>query len=197
MEEQNPEVAQALHEHFAHTLARSNPERHKVQDALAEANEPLFPTVDDGLVGYKAFECFRHRKGYPSVAAALALVRDWVLGAGCPMLTLGGPPGTGKTHLAQAAAFYLKDQGRTVLHRTEADLIGELMSRMSTKTTEALLQAVCQTPWLVLDDMGVATKTDWNESVFDRLINARYELAQAGLGSTMHHYQHRIQRPQR
>ena len=59
------------------------------------------------------------------------------------------------------------------------------MSRMRKKTTEALLEAMCRTPWLILDDMGVTAQTDWNQSVLDRLINARYELAQEGFGSTL------------
>ena len=189
---QSPETAEALRHHFAAILGQStdNKEdamdrREVVNEALAGADEALFPAVADGVIDGKGFAAFRGRKGYPSVAASLCLVSNWVLGGGCPMVTLGGSPGTGKTHLAQAAASALKNHGDTVIYRSEAELIGELMSRMKTKTTEALLQAVCQTPWLVLDDMGVATKTDWNESVLDRVINARYELAQVGEGSTL------------
>ena len=184
VEGQNPETAKALRNHFA-ALDRSNPERYNVQDALAEANEALFPTVDPGVVAGKGFNTFRSRKGYPSVAESLHLVSTWALGGGCPMLTLAGTPGVGKTHLAQAAASSLKTRERTVIYRSEAKLIGELMSRMQTKTTEALLDAVCRTPWLILDDMGVTTQSDWNQSVLDRVINARYELAQENGGATL------------
>ena len=184
VEVQNPETARLLRDHFA-TIDRSNPARPNVQDALAEADEYLFPAVADGVIAGKAFATFRPRKGYPSVSTSLCLVSNWVLGGGCPMLTLGGSPGTGKTHLAQAAASALKNRGRTVIYRSEAGLIGELMSRMKNKTTEALLEAICLTPWLILDDMGVATRTDWNQSILDRVINARYELAQTGQGATL------------
>ena len=185
VEGQNPETALALRAHFAAILYLSTHTRESVNDALAKADEPLFPTVDPGVVAGKGFNTFRSRRGYPSVAAALGLVKDWVIGFGCPMLTLGGAPGTGKTHLAQAAADSLKDMGRTVIYRSEAELIGELMSRMQTKTAEALLEAVCRTPWLVLDDLGVTASSAWNQSILDRVINARYELAQVGEGSTL------------
>ena len=144
--------------------------------------------------GGKRFDNFEARPEYPAVGQALEAVRRWVVGADeTPLLTLAGVPGTGKTHLAEAAATALAEAAATALaearreciYRSESDLIGEAMGRMEQKTTEALLEAVCGVGWLVLDDLRVAALSDWGRGVMDRVINARYELAQAGVGYTL------------
>ena len=160
VETRSPEAARALRKHFV-DIDRSNHNRDSVDDALAEADGPLFPAVADGVIAGKGFATFQPRKGYPSVVEAFQRVQAWVLGSGRPMVTLAGSPGTGKTHLAQAAASARKNHGATVFYRSEAELIGELMSRMQSKTAEALLEAICQTPWLILDDMGVVASSAW------------------------------------
>ena len=136
--------------------------------------------------GNKRFDNFEPRPGHPLVQTALESVRAWVGGAvEEPMLTLGGVPGAGKTHLAEAAAVELAETGHPCIYRTEAGLMAEAMRRMETKDTEELLSAVCEVGWLVLDDLGVAALSDWGRGVMDRIINARYGLAQERAGYTL------------
>ena len=145
---------------------------------------PLYPEIERGIpVGVKGFGAFVPRPGHPSIAAAAAAVSEWVVGQKEPMLTLMGAPGTGKTHLAQAAAAARAES--LCFYRTEGKLFGEAMSRMQTRTTEELLGAVCAAPWLVLDDLGVTAMSDWGRGILDRLVDARYEHAQQRTGHTI------------
>ena len=191
VEAEDPEAAWAVRAHIrsvetADRAANLDRQR-RIDEVMAVVDEPLFPGVDRGIPDQgKTFENFESRKGFPSVAAALDAVRHWAVGS-CeePILTLAGTPGTGKTHLAQAAAVRLAGAGETCIYRTEAWFIGESMSRMKARDTEALLDAMCGAPWVVLDDMGVTGLTDWGKGLLDRVVNARYEAAQARTGCTL------------
>ena len=154
--------------------------------AVAMEQDPWTGVDRQIPAGTKRFDNFQPRPEFPLVQTALDSVRGWVDGTvEESMLTLGGVPGTGKTHLAEAAAVQLAETGHNCIYRTEAGLIAEAMKRMDTKHTEELLSAVCEVGWLVLDDMGVTALSDWGRGVMDRIINARYELAQERTGYTL------------
>ena len=191
VEVEDAAVAQAIRDEIRQReMAQEIADRER-NDYIAEITEaleaPRWPEVDLEMPqGGKRFDNFEARPEYPAVRQALEAVRRWVAGAeGAPLLTLAGVPGTGKTHLAEAATAALAEARRECIYRSESDLIGEAMGRMERKTTEALLEAVCGVGWLVLDDLGVAALSDWGRGVMDRVINARYELAQAGAGYTL------------
>ena len=158
-----------------------------ISEVMADMDIDLWPGVDRQIPnGHKRFDNFGPRPDFPLVQTALESVRRWVGGAvEEPMLTLGGVPGTGKTHLAEAAAVELAETGHTCIYRTEAGLMAEAMQRIESNSTEGLLSAVCEVGWLVLDDMGVVALSDWGRGVMDRIINARYELAQERAGYTL------------
>ena len=156
------------------------------ESAMVEIDAPMHADVDRGIHGStKSLDMYKARKGYPAVAEALETVTDWLSVNTCPMVTLFGVPGTGKTHLASGAAALLSAKGKLCFYRTEAGLIGEAMDRMKRHSTEQLMDAFCSAPWVILDDMGVAALSDWGRGLIDRLVDARYELAQQRDGFTL------------
>jgi len=188
IEQESPEQAQAIRKHIADTDAADQrthrARRLQVEDVVEELDRPRWPSVDRGLPQTgRTFETFQPRPDFPSVEAAGWLVRQWCRGLDVePMLTLSGLPGTGKTHLAQAAAHTVRGD---LIYRTEAGLIGEAMIRMQSGSAESLLEALAGVQTLMVDDMGVAALRDWGQGVMDRLIDARYVLAQEGEGWTL------------
>ncbi|MFH1485220.1 MAG: ATP-binding protein [Chloroflexota bacterium] len=122
----------------------------------------------------KNFGDFRARLRHPQVAEASDAVRLWRLGGGPAILTLAGPPGTGKSHLAIAAAHELIDAKRPVCYREEIALVGELQQLIRADKVEPGIREVCEVPWLVLDDLGTAALGDWGRAVMDRIIHARW-----------------------
>lgn len=161
-------------------------ERH--QEIRSESDSPLFPGVDYWLRenADQSFENFYFRPESPQVEVAWNVTRQWAFGGlPEPILTLAGIPGTGKTHLAIAAGKLIVDSNSDCIYRSEADLLGEIQSRFATNNAEGLIQAVCQVSHLILDDMGVTAMTDWGKGMMDRIIDARYRLAQDGEGRTL------------
>ena len=203
VEAEDPAVAQALREHIQavesadqglewERLDKANRAQERLglstfSELTASTEAPLWPDVDRKIPDHsKRFNNFESRSDFPYVAMALKSVECWVVGVGeAPMLTLAGVPGTGKTHLARAAAIALAESNHEVIYREEAQFIAEAMERMESKTTERLISAVCEVGWLIWDDMGVAAMGDWARGTMDRIINDRYELAQAGTGYTL------------
>jgi DNA replication protein DnaC len=93
-----------------------------------------------------------------------------------PSLLLIGSTGSGKTHQAYGAIRALAESGVACpwLAITAADLYARLRPRHGVDS-EAEFERVAQVGLLVLDDLGAAKGTEWNEEVNYRLINYRYE----------------------
>ena len=66
-----------------------------------------------------------------------------------------GPPGTGKSHLAQAIGQAVIQQGYRVLYRETHVLLDELAEANIDGTRKDYLAAVASVPLLILDDLGM------------------------------------------
>src|SRR2546428_902465 len=66
-----------------------------------------------------------------------------------------GPPGTGKSHLAQAIGVAVIQQGPRVLYREAHPLVDELPDAQLDRTPEPYLAPVTTRPLLVLDGLGL------------------------------------------
>ncbi|KOV00692.1 DNA replication protein [Streptomyces sp. XY511] len=89
-------------------------------------------------------------------------------------LLLWGSTGAGKTHQAYAAIRALTAAGCGVRWHatTAADLYGEMRARGGADP-EYLLRQIVRIPLLLLDDLGAAKSSEWNEEITFRLLNWR------------------------
>lgn len=109
---------------------------------------------------------------------AVALSDGWmepVIGRG-PSLLLVGPTGTGKTYQAYAAVRALLGSGIrcSATFTTAADMYASLRPRHGVDSEDEFARYATANV-LVLDDLGAAKGSEWNEEVNYRLINHRYE----------------------
>ncbi|MFD3997461.1 ATP-binding protein [Streptomyces sp. NPDC058583] len=91
-----------------------------------------------------------------------------------PSLLLWGNLGTGKTHQAYAAIRALTASGCGVAWHatTAADLYGDARPQAGVDL-EHQLRRIVRVPLLLLDDLGAAKTSAWNEEVLFRLVNWR------------------------
>lgn len=90
-------------------------------------------------------------------------------------LLLLGQVGSGKTHLAAAAANLLLQKGRDVVFLVVPDLLDELKSGFGGDETagQDLLRRAKRAEVLVLDDLGTHNMSDWTRGVLFALLNFR------------------------
>ena len=92
-------------------------------------------------------------------------------------LVFTGKPSTGKTHLAAAIANYWKEQYRRVLFVTVPDLLDYLRSAFSPDSRTSLdkrFLLVRTVPFLVLDNLSLASSTPWARDKLAQLLDYRY-----------------------
>lgn len=89
-------------------------------------------------------------------------------------LLLWGSTGAGKTHQAYAAIRALTAAGCGVRWHaaTAADLYGAMRARGGADP-EYLLRRIVRMPLLLVDDLGAAKASEWNEEITFRLLNWR------------------------
>jgi DNA replication protein DnaC len=90
---------------------------------------------------------------------------------------LVGPSGSGKTYLAAAIANQRIKIGQPAFFQTVPEFLDHLRSAFapgSEMPYDELFNKVCNTPLLILDDLGVQNSTPWAKEKLDQLLNHRY-----------------------
>ncbi len=88
-----------------------------------------------------------------------------------------GPPGVGKSHLAQAIGYALIKAGKTVLYRSIFDVVAELgVEADHPQRHQKAMKAYLRCDLLLIDDMGIkALPPRSGEHLFE-IVMRRYEL---------------------
>ena len=88
-----------------------------------------------------------------------------------------GPPGTGKSHLAQAIGFAIIQQGHRVLYREAHVLLEELADAQLAGTRKDYLAHVTTVPLLLIDDLGMRRLPHTAAEDLLEIVMRRYERA--------------------
>ena len=123
-----------------------------------------------------------------SLQSAKAYVQRW---ANNPngWLSLHGPYGVGKTHLAVAAAAEREARGDEVFFATVADLLDYLRATFAPDSPinhDDLLDRIRTADMLVLDDMGAERSTPFAEDKLFQIMGYRYEERMPTIITTSH-----------
>ncbi|MBI3320278.1 MAG: ATP-binding protein [Candidatus Omnitrophica bacterium] len=94
-----------------------------------------------------------------------------------------GPPGTGKSHLAQAIGHAAIQQGYRVVYREAHTLLEEIADATLDGTRKVLLADLATVPLLIIDDLGMRKLPHTAAEDLLELIMRRYERASTLLTS--------------
>ena len=97
----------------------------------------------------------------------------WMLAGGSGVF-LYGTKGTGKTKLAAIIANERARAGSPVLFASVPDLMADIRNSFKDGTTSEAVQAVKNTPFLVLDDLGSEKMSEWVGEQLFCIVNHRY-----------------------
>ena len=93
------------------------------------------------------------------------------------------PPGTGKSHLAQAIGFAVIQQGHRVLYREAHVLLDELADAQLEGSRKTYLAALTAVPLLIIDDLGMRKLPPTAGEDLLEIVMRRYERASTLLTS--------------
>ena len=91
-------------------------------------------------------------------------------------ILLIGPPGTGKTHLAQAVGYEAIKAGFNVIYRSIFDVVRDLLRAENLGKSEAVMNKYLTPDLLIIDDMGLKQLPPKAGEYLFELIMRRYEV---------------------
>lgn len=102
------------------------------------------------------------------------LVASW-LKSPSNMILLSGAPGKGKTYFCVAIANFLLEQGKDVYYFNCRKFFERLQSRIQQgKNQYTEIGKVAEVDFLIFDDVGASTNSEWQKEVLLELIDRRY-----------------------
>jgi len=123
------------------------------------------------------FDTWKVDSKYPILKKVRDSVMDWAsFKSQKPFLTLAGPPGTGKTHLAIAATQLIVDAGATVMYRRSASLLDEVRAATLAGKKDHIFSDLRASSFLILDDLGAEKFSDWSLAALDEIVDLRYSM---------------------
>lgn len=153
---------------FCHALRpckheRNRRERMRIARLFASARIPRAYEGDT----FADYDITDGNKG--AVAAAHLMIAGEIGG-----LFMHGVRGTGKTKLAAIIANERVSTGEPVLFASVPDLMADIRGSFKDGSTSETVQAVKETPFLVLDDLGSEKMSEWVGEQLFCIVNHRY-----------------------